>query len=114
MNYTFEILGISPVIYLFNTQQVIQQSKNRDLEYLGVHKCTLDTFVESVEGISKRQNWPLDQVVNTVVDFWMNHPQTIQYWAARLEDAGGENLLLARVGKLDALRKAFESLFRND
>jgi hypothetical protein len=110
MPYTFEILGISPIIYLF-TDQYGAVKPARDLEYLGVHKCTLDTFVESVEGIATQKDWNPGQVINTVIDFWVSNPQIIQYWTERLNDAGLENLLLARVGKLDALRATFESLF---
>lgn len=112
MAYTFELLGISPVIYLFEQQQqMLQKQLDNPLEYLGVYKCTLDTFVTAVEGVSLQKRWPLQQVINTVVDFWVNNPQKIEYWAKRLEDAGLENLLLARVGPLEALRDSFETLF---
>lgn len=111
MTYTFEILGISPVISLLNHQQVIQSPSQRDVEYLGVQRCTLDTFMTSVEGVSCQKDWNLQQVINTVVDFWISNPQVIQYWTIRLDEAGLENLLLARVGKLEALRNTFESLF---
>ncbi len=112
MNYTFELLGISPVIYLFRQQQLtMQEELDGELEYLGVRKCTLDTFVASVEKISVQKHWHPQLVINAVVDFWVNNPQAIQYWSNRLEDAGLENLLLARVGRLEALRNTFESLF---
>ncbi|MBE9096656.1 hypothetical protein [Tychonema sp. LEGE 07203] len=111
MNYTFEILGVSPTLSFFNQQQeLLQQQQPSGVEYLGNRKCTLDSFVASVEIISPYRGWDVDRVVDTVISFWMNNSESIQYWKHRLEDAGSENLLVARVGDIKSLQAAFESL----
>lgn len=110
MTYSFQILGISPVIQLFQSQQHVIQSRP-DLEYVGVHQCRLDAFVNSVERVALDKGWEKMPVVNTVIEFWVQNPQKIQYWGQRLQVAGQENLLLARVGKLEALKSRFDHLF---
>lgn len=111
MPYTFEILGVSPIVYLFNQQQEIAQKKPRPrVEYLGTHKCTLDAVIQSVETVPLNRGWDLERVVDTVVDFWMSNADSIKYWQARLQDAGSESILMARVADLKSLRAEFESL----
>jgi plasmid maintenance system antidote protein VapI len=111
MKYTFEILGISPVLYFFNQQQkFIEKTPQLSIEYLGTHKCTLDALIESVEILPNR-GWDLERVVDTVIDFWVNNSDSILYWKARLKDAGSENLLVARVADIKALQAEFEALF---
>jgi hypothetical protein len=111
MSYTFEILGVSPTISFFNQQQqLLQQQQPSGVEYLGNRKCTLDGFVASVEIISPHRGWDVDRVVDTVISFWLNNSDSILYWKHRLQDAGNENLLVARVGDIKSLQAAFESL----
>lgn len=111
MKYTFEIIGISPVLYFFNQQQEIEQKIPRPrVEYLGTHKCTLDALIASMDAIPLNWGWDLERVVDTVVDFWMNNSDSIRYWKARLNDAGSNNLLVARVADIKSLRTEFESL----
>ncbi len=115
MQYTFEILGVSPVLDLFNRQQELHsQSPVPNMEYVGIYRCTLDASLESVEQVTRSRTWDRDRVVRTVVDFWMNNPESIWYWKERLHDAGTDNLLMARVSHTDALRRAFESLFHRN
>ncbi len=111
MKYTFDILGISPILDFFNYQQnLIQKIPAAGIEYLGAYQCTLDAFLESVETVPSKQGWEMDRVVDTVIQFWMNHSEGIQYWKARLKDAGRENLLVARVADFQSLRAEFDSL----
>ncbi|GAC1452251.1 MAG: hypothetical protein NVSMB70_20400 [Chamaesiphon sp.] len=111
MRYSFEILGISPVLYFFNQQQeIIQKTPQAEVEYLGTYKCTLDVFIESVEDVSTKRGWHLDRVVDSIIDFWVNHSDNIQYWKTRLADAGSENLLVARLADIKGLQAEFESL----
>ena len=63
-----------------------------------------------MQTVSPQRGWNVDQVVDTVINFWMNNAESIQYWKTRLEDAGQENLLVARVADLKFLRNTFESL----
>jgi plasmid maintenance system antidote protein VapI len=111
MKYTFELLGISPIVDFFNhQQQFLQKAPSTGIEYLGTHQCTLDAFLESVETITPTKGWDADRVVDTVIQFWMNHSEPIQYWKARLKDAGHENLLVARVADIKSLKAEFEFL----
>ena len=52
----------------------------------------------------------MDEVVDTVVKFWMNNSESIGYWKSRLTDAGEDNLLVARVADIKALKSEFNSL----
>jgi hypothetical protein len=110
MKYTFNLVGVSPILSFFYEQQQLQERRTRGVEYLGNRQCRLDTFIESVETAASHQNWNCDRAVDAVIDFWMNNSESIRYWKARLEDAGQENLLVARVADLTSLRTTFESL----
>ncbi|MBD2296552.1 hypothetical protein H6G06_24495 [Anabaena sphaerica FACHB-251] len=111
MEYTFDIVGVSPVLYFFDHQQQnMQKSQPQRIEYFGTDTCTLDAFLESVESVPASGGWNLDQVVDTVIEFWLNNAESIQYWKTRLKDAGRDNLLVARVADIKALQAEFESL----
>lgn len=111
MKYTFEVLGVSPILHFFNHQQeIIQKQPEPSVAYVGSYRCTLDSFIQSIETVPLKPSWDLDQVVETVVDFWMHNSEKIQLWKHRLEDAGKESLIVARVADLQALRATFESL----
>ena len=111
MKYTFEIVGVSSVLYFFDRlQQNTFKPQYTGVEYLGTYKCTLDALLESVETIPSQQGWDLDRVVDTVVKFWLNNSDSIQYWKTRLSDAGRDNLLVARVADIKSLKAEFESL----
>jgi plasmid maintenance system antidote protein VapI len=112
MEYSFELVGVSPVLSFFNHQQVIQQQPHVRAEYLGAYECRLDAFIESVEDVPARRNWNLDRVVDSVISFWLNNAEQISHWKQRLKDAGAENLLVARVSDLDSLKAEFESLLK--
>lgn len=114
MKYTFDLVGVSPVIYFFNHQHQSRQNPQRKgVEYLGSYNCTLDAFLKSVETIPSRYGWELDQVVDTVVKFWMHNADSIQYWKYRLTDAGKDNLLVARIADIKGLKAELESLLGN-
>jgi predicted GTPase len=111
MTYSFDIVGVSPVLHFFSQQQQSSHKPNtQGVEYLGTQTCTLDAFLESVEPVPAKWNWDLDQVVDTVVQFWLNNSESINYWKLRLRDAGRDNLLVARIADIKALQEEFESL----
>jgi hypothetical protein len=111
MNYTFDILGVSPVLYFFNQQQERCQKKSPPgVEYVASYQCSLDALIQSVENALPRHGWDLDRVVDSVISFWMNNSDSIRYWKDRLKDAGSENLLIGRVADVYSLRTEFESL----
>ncbi|OCQ95567.1 hypothetical protein BCD67_10090 [Oscillatoriales cyanobacterium USR001] len=111
MNYTFELLGVSPILSFFNHQQkILEEAPLYGVEYLANRKCTLDGFVTSVQTVSPSRGWDADQVVDSVISFWIDNSETIHYWKCRLQDAGSENLLVARVADIKSLQATFESL----
>ena len=111
MSYTFDILGVSPILYFFNQQQERQQKQPTGVEYVATYKCSLDALIQSVENISPNPSWDLDKVVDTVINFWMHNSESIEYWKRRLKDAGRENLLVGRVADVNSLRSELELLF---
>jgi len=111
MKYTFDIVGVSPDLQFFQHQQENRQkTQHLGLEYVVTHKCTLDSFIKSVEPVPLKWGWDLDEVVSSVIEFWMNNSESIHYWRARLGDAGSNNLLVARVADIKALQAEFDSL----
>ncbi|HLO88173.1 MAG TPA: hypothetical protein VK203_24640 [Nostocaceae cyanobacterium] len=111
MQYTFDIVGVSSVLQFFDHQQQSwQQPPRRCVEYLGTQTCTLDAFLETVETVPPKRGWDMDQVVDTVINFWLNNSESIQYWKTRLQDAGKDNLLVTRLADINSLQAEFESL----
>lgn len=113
MSYSFDIIGVAPVLTLFNYQQQVEQNPKGGKTYLGSHTCTLDSFIQSTQIIPYKPDWDWDEVVTTIINFWLNHEENIRYWKAELETVGQENLLVARVTNVNALRWEFESLLDN-
>lgn len=115
MKYSFDIVGVSSILHFFHHQQ--QSCENFDpqgVEYVGSHICSLDAVLESVEPVLPKWGWNKDEVVTTVIKFWMNNSETINYWKSRLTDAGTNNLLVARVADSKALRAELDSLLSKE
>ncbi|MEA5568288.1 hypothetical protein [Anabaena sp. UHCC 0399] len=111
MKFTFDLVGVSPVWQFFHhQQQSLQKPQPQAIEYLSTHKCTLDALLECVEPVSIKWGWNTEQVIDTVVQFWLNNSETINYWKVRLIDAGNDNILVARLADITALQAEFESL----
>ncbi|MGI0487292.1 hypothetical protein ACN4EK_17755 [Pantanalinema rosaneae CENA516] len=111
MAYTFEILGVSPVVDFFNYQQTILHQPSRPaVNYLGAYRCTLDALIESVETVPPHSGWHVDQAIQTVIDFWMRNTDSVHHWKNRLNDAGSQNLLVSRLSTFEALRSEFNLL----
>ncbi|MBD1845068.1 hypothetical protein H6F89_17010 [Cyanobacteria bacterium FACHB-63] len=109
--YTFDIVGVSPILSFFNQQQTItQKNLSTGVEYVSTFECTLDALIHSVETVSPQHEWHLDQVVGTVVSFWMQNSDLVHHWKDRLRDAGKESLLVSRVADIDSLKTEFELL----
>ena len=111
MSYTFDIIGVSPVLSFFYYQQQIERHPNRSQAYLGSYQCTLDAFLESTEIIPQKPNWDWDEAVKAIVNFWLKHEEKVRYWKSELETAGQENLIVGRVANFDQLRLELESQF---
>ena len=115
MKYSFDIVGVSSILHFFDHQQQSWgNSEAQGIEYVGSHICSLDAFLESVEPILPKWDWNKDEVLGTVIKFWMNNSENISYWKSRLTDAGKNNLLVARVADIKALRTELESLLNKD
>lgn len=111
MNYAFGIVGISPVLNFFQHQLNNQENSQAiGVEYIGSPICTLDALLNSLESIPSKSGWNNDEVINTVIEFWMNNSDSIRYWKLRLDDAGKDNLLVARLADIQTLKHEFELL----
>lgn len=114
MSYSFDIVGVTPVLDFFYYQQKLEQNPNRSKAYLGSYQCTLDSFIQSTEMILEKPDWNWDQVVETIVDFWLHHEETINQWKNTFDNSTQENLIVARVANVQWLRKEFKSLLENN
>lgn len=112
MKYLFGIVGVAPILYFFEQQQERSSKIHQaQVEYVWSHRCTLDAVLASIEQIPQNHDWILDEVVDSVVQFWMNNLEVIQHWKTRLEDGGKEQVLISRVGDLSSLRNELNFLF---
>ncbi|MBE9008928.1 hypothetical protein IQ250_01705 [Pseudanabaenaceae cyanobacterium LEGE 13415] len=110
MMYTFDIIGVSPILSFFNQQQNILEKQHTGVEYVSTFECTLDALIHSVETVSPQHHWHLDEVVGTVVNFWMRNSDLVHHWKDRLQDAGKESLLVSRIADIHSLKNEFELL----
>lgn len=108
MKYAFDLVGVSQFyISSTNSSKLLRVQEQNIQQHTSV---PLTRFLESVETITPKPGWSLDQVVDTVVKFWVNNSDSIRYWKTRLDDAGKDNLLVARVADIKSLKAEFESL----
>jgi hypothetical protein len=115
MSYTFDIVGISPVLEFFkNQQEAIHRYSMGGVEYVGTQVFTLDAVIACIEPVPLKWGWNLDEVIKTTVEFWLKNSESIGYWKLRLDDAGSDSLLVARVADIKALQAEFEFLLNKD
>jgi hypothetical protein len=115
MSYTFDIVGISPVLHFFEHQQAtINKSSIEGVEYFGTQIFTLDAVIACIEPVPVKWGWNQDEVVKTAIEFWLKNSESIGYWKLRLDDAGRDNLLVARIADIRALQAEFELLLNKD
>jgi hypothetical protein len=110
MYYSFDIVGVTPILDFFYYQQQVEQNPHRSKAYLGSYQCTLDSFIKSTEMIPLKPDWNWDQVIESIIDFWLYQEETIQTWKQTLENSHQENLIIARVANVKWLRQEFQSL----
>jgi hypothetical protein len=111
MSYAFELIGVTPVLSFFNQQQQFENQPQRSRAYLGSYACTLDAFIESTQLIHDKPDWNWSEVIDAMVGFWLHQEDSIRHWRYELEKAGNENIMVARVVNMTALRDEFETLF---
>lgn len=110
MSYTFDILGVAPVLEFFYYQQKVEQNPNRSKAYLSSYECTLDSFIEAIEIIPKKPDWNWDDVVNSIIQFWLKHENKIQQWKLDLDNSTQDKLVVARVANINLLKNELENL----
>jgi hypothetical protein len=113
MAYSFELLGVTPLLDFFNYQQKNEQNPHRPKAYVGSYVCTLDSFIDAMDMIPKKPEWNWDEVVESMVKFWIQHEETIRLCELELTENKQEEpqLVIGRVANLEALRHEFEYLF---
>lgn len=110
MSYNFEIIGITPVFNFFNYQQELETNPTRSKTYLGSYRCTLDAFIESTKIIPEKPEWNWDEVVETMINFWLKNEDIVKQWKYELDNLQEDNLIIARVANFSALRTELEKL----
>ena len=110
MSYNFEIIGITPVLTFFNYQQELETNPKRSKAYLGSYDCTLDAFIESTKIIPQKPEWNWDEVVETMIDFWLKNGATVKQWKSELDNIEEDNLIIARIANFSTLRTELEKL----
>jgi hypothetical protein len=112
MSYSFDIIGIAPMLQFFQHQQRVETTRKRSQAFLGSYCCTLDAFIEATEAVHRKPDWDWDAIVGTIVAFWLSQDTDIRHWKQQLAIAqGDQNLIVARVVNYDSLRHEFETLF---
>lgn len=111
MSYSFDLLGVAPILKFFEHQQRVEQNPYRGKAYLGSYKCSLDAFIQSTQTLPYKPNWDWDEVVKTIVNFWLRHEDKVRYWKSELETLGQENVIVAQVTNFEAMRSELETLF---
>lgn len=111
MAYTFEILGITPILTFFNYQQTIEQHPQRSTAYVGSYHCRLDALIQATQHIPHKPNWNWDRVVDVMVQFWLQNEDRVQQWRQELDSLNRDRLLVARVANTDLLRRELNQLF---
>lgn len=107
MTYVFNLIGVTSPLELFQQQQSQAQVGPA---YLAAPEARLDYFLAPLPEMSPQRGWHLDQVVDTVISYWMQNAELIGHWRDRLGDAGRDALLVARVGNVEDWRSGLESL----
>lgn len=111
MSYNFEIIGVAPILTFFDYQQTLEIDRQRSKTYIGSYYCTLDSFIESTEMIPAKPQWNWEEVMQTMVNFWLKHEGDIRHWQQELKQAEANSILVARVANFDSLRSEFEEIF---
>ncbi|NJL47631.1 MAG: hypothetical protein HC929_09295 [Leptolyngbyaceae cyanobacterium SM2_5_2] len=112
MSYSFDIIGIAPMLQFFNHQQRVETHPNRSQAYLGSRCCTLDAFIRATEAVYRRPDWDWDAIASKIVEFWLHQEEDVRHWKQQFDLASGDdNLIVARVVNYNRLRHEFEGLF---
>lgn len=112
MSYSFDLLGIAPMLEFFQYQQENEQDPQRPKAYLASYECTLDGFIQATETIHCKPQWNWDAVIESMIRFWIKQEEKIRYYQQSLTlNTGESQLVIARVANINILRREFEDLF---
>jgi hypothetical protein len=111
MSYSFDLMGVAPILTFFEYQQQAEQSPQRGKAYLGSYACTLDSFIQSTQMVPHQPNWDWEAVVKEIVNFWLQHEDKVQACKQELVSSPEETIVVAKVVNFEAMRHEFESLF---
>ncbi|MGF1568207.1 MAG: hypothetical protein ACFCVD_09045 [Nodosilinea sp.] len=112
MGYSFDIIGITPILQFFHHQQRVETHPDRSQAYLGSYGCTLDAFINATQSVHRRPNWDWDAIVSTMVEFWLSHEDDVRHWRQQFRASQGrDHLIIARVVNYASLRHELETLF---
>lgn len=114
MSYTFDIVGIAPILTAFEYQYKAADNPHRSKAYLNSPHCTLDSLIQSTELIPSKPDWNWDEVVARIVNFWLKHGDRVSYWQEKLAIAAQDTVIVARVANVETLRSEFETLLGFD
>lgn len=112
MPYSFNIIGVSPLLTFFDYQQQMEQNPKRSKTHLGSYQCTLDGFIHSTELIPRKPDWDWDAVINTMINFWLKQGENIHYWQQQLSQCQENSVIVAQVVNFEAVRQEFEGVFK--
>ncbi len=110
MNFDFQILCVVPVMVFWNFLEKLPQQQEASA-YLATQECSLDAFLRSLAPLSQQRGWDNTQVSQSVIQFWLHNPDTIMLWKRRLQDAGKDNLLVARLSNWQSFRRELQMLW---
>lgn len=112
MTYTFDILGVAPLLTVFEYQQQSAQSRDRSRAYLSSPQCTLDGLIQAADLLPTKPDWNWDEVVTHMINFWLKNEARVRYWQEQLTVVGQDKVIVVRVANVDVLRGEFERLFK--
>jgi hypothetical protein len=111
--YTFDIVGVASILSFFNQQQAQERKPEKTgVAYISSYECNLDALIKSVEGGTFAPDWVKDDLVQSVLNFWLENSDSVKYWKRRLQDAGEGTVVVARVADDRALRQELELMLR--
>ena len=110
MSYYFDIVGVSPVLDFFYYQEKVERNPHRSKAYLGSYRCTLDSFIQSTELVKEKPDWNWDQVVESIINFWLTQEREVEKWQNTFTSLPEEKIIVGRVANVQLLRNEFSSL----
>lgn len=112
--YLFNIVGVASVLHFFNHEQAQKaQSQTSGVAYIASYSCSLDAVMQSVENTRFQPGWQQEDILQSVLDFWLANLDSVTHWQQRLQDAGSDTLLISRVADPTSLLKELELTFQS-